>query len=131
MRRRAASLTLNVRLDMRNTWLILLTSFLFFASAAVQASGGTGEYNLPWGFRGEAIFYHSCGMADYCWVAEVRTLKDRRAIASLHCDGEQLLYRLAEKSEEQVLSATCEEANTLDKPKQIRAVLMRILKRSK
>lgn len=121
----------HVRLDMRRTLLIFVVIFLSDVPTSASASAGTGEYRLPWGFKGESIFYHSCGMADDCWVAEVRTLKNRQAIARLHCDGEQLLYRIDAKSEEQVLSATCDETNRIDKPEQIRAMFLRILKRDK
>jgi hypothetical protein len=56
--------------------------------------GGASEYQMPWGFKGERLYYLSCGLADECWEAKVREPKTKRLVATLRCDGSKLFYSI-------------------------------------
>lgn len=49
--------------------LLLLT-----AEGTAKAQSG-GSYKLNWDVPGEELIYRSCGCADACWVAEVRSVR--------------------------------------------------------
>jgi len=77
----------------------------------VLASGGTGEYELDWPVRGEFLAYHSCGCADACWVAEVRSRRTKAVKARLRCDCEKLYFYRHGREAEQKISDSCSSIN--------------------
>ena len=76
----------------------LVALVLFWVVSSANAAGGTGVYELPWLNSQETLEYHSCGCADSCWVAEVRSRKTRQLKAKLRCDC-KLLYLTLDGSE--------------------------------
>ena len=109
------------------TYVAIIASCGVFAA---YASGGTGEYKLPWTGRGEVLAYRSCGCADSCWVAEVRNIKSGAVKAKLRCDCEKLHFRVQTRGPEQLYAESCSVINeATDKPKAIREEMDRLLSR--
>lgn len=99
---------------------VFVTVVALIAVAGANASGGTGEYRLDWPVKGEILAYHSCGCADSCWVAEVRSVRSKSAKARLRCDCERLLFSRPPQKPEQVVADSCSRINdSEDKPKAI------------
>ncbi|QLI80338.1 hypothetical protein HZU75_01640 [Chitinibacter fontanus] len=69
------------------------------------ASGGTPPSPLDWPNQREVLWYHSCGCADACWVAELRNRKNQQIKARLRCDCEQVFFRLGKQPEQQYASS--------------------------
>lgn len=104
------------------------TVVLFLALAAigsVHAQSGH-PYKLNWAVPGEELIYRSCGCADSCWVAEVRSLKQKKRIkATLRCDCEKL-YFSGTKGTETMVSADCNAFDGDDKMEQIAQRIMEL-----
>ena len=85
-------------------------------AALVLAAGGAcaqsgRPYKLDWTVPGQELVYRSCGCADSCWVAEVRTAeRARRVVAALRCDCEKLYFSDV-KGVERMVSETCAPLN--------------------
>ncbi len=101
-----------VKLKMNQTFTFkAIVLALFILPCITQASGGTGEYELPWPIKSESLIYHSCGCADSCWVAEVRDRQNHRVLFTLRCDCEMLFFS-AGNSGERPLNESCKVVNT-------------------
>lgn len=88
------------------------------------ASGGAGEYELPWSNKHEFLRYRSCGCGDACWVAEVRDRKTQRVISRLSCDCTSLSYANDGRMRERPLHESCEDMNaSANKPALIKEKL--------
>lgn len=92
---------------MKSIFLLLLMVF----AEVCQASGGTGEYALPWAGEGEVLMYHSCGCADSCWVAEVRVRGTDEVRGRLSCDCQSLAYAPDARGPATSLHESCEPIN--------------------
>jgi hypothetical protein len=108
------------------------------ASAPAQAAGGTGTYALDWSHAGETLQYRSCGCADSCWVAEVKSQRTHKTLAALRCDCTRLLARVPARPGKGVgpntpeieQAPSCSAVNESgDKPKAIREALEHLLGR--
>lgn len=98
---------------------------LSLAGVNAQAAGGTGEYDLDWPVRGERLAYHSCGCADACWVAEVRSRQSRAVTSRLRCDCQKLYFWLPGRAE-QVVAEDCSATNNQHKPEAIGEHMLRL-----
>jgi hypothetical protein len=84
------------------------------AAGNVHAQSGH-RYKLNWNVPGEELTYRSCGCADSCWVAEVRSTKYKeRAVATLRCDC-QKLYFSDVRGKEAIISESCAPFDEDDK----------------
>lgn len=75
--------------------------------ALAMASSGTGIYTLAWPYPSEVIEYHSCGMADACWVAELKDTAHGDIKIRLRCDGEKLYITLGSQKAEALYRDSC------------------------
>jgi len=91
------------------------------------AAGGTGQYGLPWNVDGQVLEYHSCGCADSCWKAEVRSTRTKAVLATLRCDCEHLYFSTTRFADEQQVPRACTDLD--DKPTFIRQMLEELLAR--
>ncbi|NVM75978.1 hypothetical protein FHW83_001765 [Duganella sp. SG902] len=81
-------------------------AFLLLATGGVFAQSGA-SYKLDWNVKGQELIYRSCGCADSCWVAEVRSLRQKkRVVAALRCDCEKLYFSDA-AGKERMVSESC------------------------
>jgi hypothetical protein len=107
---------------------IYFMPFTLTITASALASGGTGEYELAWPVRGEILAYHSCGCADSCWVAEVRTARTNAVKSRLRCDCEKLYFSPGE-ADERIVAESCNSINdAANKPDAIRRDMAHLLK---
>lgn len=81
--------------------------FYLFLPALAVASSGTGIYTLPWPNPSEVLEYHSCGMADACWVAELKDTAHGDVKIRLRCDGEKLYLPLGSPKVEKLYRDSC------------------------
>ncbi|MDD5365900.1 MAG: hypothetical protein PHR30_11210 [Gallionellaceae bacterium] len=125
------TMTLNVNVkphNMQAPQFAALVIGAMFVSINVHASGGTGEYELDWPARGEILVYHSCGCADSCWVAEVRSVRPKTVRSRLRCDCEKLYFSHPGRSRERIVSDSCRGINeSKNKPDAIRRNMERLL----
>jgi hypothetical protein len=107
----------------------LATLLLLGMSIPCFASGGTGEYELPWPYMQEVLMYHSCGCGDSCWVAEVRERKTRKVLARLSCNCRSLSYSKNGRTPEVPINESCEGMNeSTDKADQIKNKIKQLRK---
>lgn len=71
-------------------------------------------YKLNWDVPGEELIYRSCGCADACWVAEVRSVRKKTVKATLRCSCDKLYFSKG-KGLERVVSGDCDEFNQVGK----------------
>jgi len=88
--------------------LLLLT-----AEGTANAQSGR-SYKLNWDVPGEELIYRSCGCADACWVAEVRSVRKMGSKAALRCDCEKL-YFSEDNGLEITISDDCKEFSQVGK----------------
>ena len=100
------------------------------ATTSLFASFPSVEYRLPWHYKGERLYYRSCGAADACWVAEVRETKTKQVKARLRCDSTKMFYSVGNTLKELPFSESCDTANTDEKFKIIPKLLQKILQRT-
>ena len=117
--------------SMQRIFTIILISVTFIFFALPSASGGTGEYRLSWDVNGEGLFYRSCGLADACWVAEIRDLTNDICKAKLRCDGDKLYFTLGPDGSEDEYAASCLKTNNPHKPDRIREIFLQILQKER
>ncbi|WP_343650721.1 hypothetical protein [Herbaspirillum sp.] len=109
---------------------ISLLAFILSASTE-QASAARGEPITRidgWKPTTEILEYHSCGMADMCWVAELRNKKTRKRIAALRCNGEKL-FSILGREPEKIAAANCHAFEDKDKFEQIPRAFRTLLNR--
>jgi hypothetical protein len=98
------------------------------STATASASGGTGEYPLPWSVKIEKLMYRSCGCADLCWTAEVRNTQTKKNQSRLHCDCEKLTFSKP-GTPDHVVANSCSAINDSDdKPAAIRKTMESLLR---
>lgn len=101
---------------------------LLFALAS-PALWAAGTYPLDWGRPGETLQYRSCGCADSCWVAEVKSRRTGQTLARLRCDCERLFSQVGVRGAEVERAPSCSAfEGTADKPDVIRQALEELLK---
>jgi hypothetical protein len=117
-------------------WLSFILLGVLASVLAVQASaaGGTGVYELRWSKATELLEYRSCGCADACWVAEVRSRKTRHLKARLRCDCEKLFSSVGTRNSksaktEKIQSQSCTAFENADKAEAISKALEQLLGR--
>ena len=98
-------------------------------AAGAHAASGTGPSTLPWKTQGEVLQYRSCGCADACWVAEVRSVPGKALKARLRCDCERLHFSVGAKGAERVYAPSCEASEGPGKPQWISQTMQRLLAR--
>ena len=107
---------------------VLAFMLLAFTGQAIAARGKPITRIDEWKPTTEILEYHSCGMADMCWVAEVKNKKTKRRVASLRCDGEKL-FSILGKHPEIVAAENCHlfenESKFQEIPKALRTLLNR------
>lgn len=109
------------------TRLICMLAALLLFPFSASAAGGTGKSTLPWERPGEVLEYHSCGCADACWVAEVRSITSHVLLARLRCDCEHLYFSVGARGKEESDVHSC---SVLDnKPEFIRETLEKRFKK--
>lgn len=84
--------------------------FLALAAAGGASAQSGHQYKLDWSVPGEELIYRSCGCADSCWVAEVRSIRKKTVKAKLRCDCEKLYFSSASDAE-RVVSESCDAFN--------------------
>lgn len=99
---------------MRSTQLFIL-SFLTLYGGFANASSDPQLYTLKWPVKGEQLTYRSCGCADGCWVAELRTGNRKRLKAKLQCDCSSLYVTYPMNEAEQKRAESCPMNNGPDK----------------
>ncbi|WP_374278357.1 hypothetical protein [Azonexus sp.] len=94
----------------------LYAAFVFLLLAEIgNANAQSGHpYKLNWEIPGEELIYRSCGCADACWVAEVRSVRKMTVKATLRCDCEKLYFSEG-KGLERIVSADCNEFSQVGK----------------
>ena len=109
-----------------------LTKLLLLSTASTCfASGGTGEYELPWPHKNEVLMYHSCGCADSCWVAEVRERKSKQVLDRLSCNCTSLSYSKGKGKRDMPIHESCEAMNeSTNKSGLIKAKIEQLRKRT-
>jgi hypothetical protein len=117
-------------------WLSFILLGVLASVLAVQASaaGGTGVYELRWSKATELLEYRSCGCADACWVAEVRSRKTRALKARLRCDCEKLFASVGTNNSksariEKIHAQSCVAFENADKAEAISKALEQLLGR--
>jgi hypothetical protein len=103
---------------MRPTKLPILCVLTLYAGYA-QPSSEPQLYMLPWSAKGEQLTYRSCGCADQCWVAELRTGKRKRLKAKLRCYCSSLYVTYPANMAEQKRSESCSMNDDPDKMAEI------------
>jgi len=66
--------------------------FVLFAEIGNAKAQSGHPYKLNWDVPSEELIYRSCGCADACWVAEVRSVRKMTVKATLRCDCEKLYF---------------------------------------
>ena len=90
---------------MRPTQLFILSLLTLYGFA--NASSYPQPYTLNWPVKGEQLTYRSCGCADECWVAELRTGNRKRLKAKLRCDCSSLYVTYPADTAEQKRADSC------------------------
>jgi hypothetical protein len=103
--------------------------FLLFAGISINAFGGHEIQELDWNNPTETLKYHTCGCADSCWVAEVRSRKTNQLKARLACDCEKLYVSLDAKTPDRIYKNDCSEFETDEKFKKIPRAMKSLLNR--
>jgi len=106
---------------------VLLAASSVFIGEAV-ASSGNAIVRLDWEPRSEILEYYSCGAADACWVARVKSKASNYRIAELRCDSEQLFAKVG-KHPEAVVADNCRKFETEGKLREIPSALRLLLNR--
>ena len=88
--------------------------FVLFAEIGNAKAQSGHPYKLNWDVPSEELIYRSCGCADACWVAEVRSVRKMTVKATLRCDCEKLYFSEG-KSLERIVSADCNEFSQVGK----------------
>lgn len=91
---------------MRSTQLFILSLLTLYGSFA-NASSDPQLYTLKWPAKGEKLTYRSCGCADACWIAELRTGNRKRLKAKLRCDCSGLYVIHPVNAAEQKRAESC------------------------
>jgi hypothetical protein len=102
---------------------------LLFSGFSINAFGGHEIQELNWNNPTETLKYHTCGCADLCWVAEVRSRKTNQLKAKLACDCEKLYVRLDAKKSDRIYKNDCSAFETDEKftliPRTMKSLLNR------
>jgi hypothetical protein len=110
----------------------LMSIFIFFGfSSIATAACCDGISKLEWKNSAEILEYRSCGCADSCWVAELRSKKTRRLKARLRCDCEKTYFsidpgKIGGKSE-RIYEGNCTRFENDDKFETINEEMKKIL----
>ncbi|MCI1013771.1 hypothetical protein HWE04_07895 [Herbaspirillum sp. C7C2] len=109
---------------------VFLLAFILSASTeqAFAARGKPITRIDGWKPTTEILEYHSCGMADMCWVAELKNKKTRKRIAALRCNGEKL-FSILGREPEKIAAANCHAFEDKDKFEQIPRAFRTLLNR--
>lgn len=91
---------------MRSIVLVILSLLTLYGGFA-DASSDPQLYALEWRVKGEQLTYRSCGCADSCWLAELRTGKRKRLKAKLWCDCSSLYVVYPVNAAEQKRAESC------------------------
>lgn len=91
---------------MRPTQLFILSLLLLYGGYA-NSSSYPQRYTLAWPVKDEQLTYRSCGCADDCWVAELRTGNRKRLKAKLRCDCSSLYVTYPVNAAEQKRAESC------------------------
>jgi hypothetical protein len=109
---------------------IAIITCLFSVALSAATYGESGHlYKLPWNNPTEVLEYCSCGCADSCWTAEVRTKKTKSLKAKLRCDCEKLYVFIPEEHAERVYQENCSAFENDYKMEIIKKSLEKILNR--
>jgi hypothetical protein len=103
---------------MRSTQLFILSLLTLYVGLA-NASSDPQLYKLKWLVKGEQLTYRSCGCADECWVAELRTENRKRLKAKLRCDCSSLYVTYPVNAAEQKRAESCPMNDGPDKMAEI------------
>lgn len=71
-----------------------------------RAAGPHPKIKLDWDRAGEVLTYQSCGCADACWTAELKSAGKPKAM--LRCDCEKLYFSRG-KEAEHLIADSCRE----------------------
>lgn len=91
---------------MQSTQLFVL-SLLLLCTGIANASSDPQLLTLSWPVKGEQLTYRSCGCADACWVAELRTGSRKQLKARLRCDCSGLYVTHPVNTAEQKRAESC------------------------
>jgi hypothetical protein len=103
---------------MRPTQLLIL-SLLTVSGGLADASSDPQLSTLDWPVKSEKLTYRSCGCADACWVAELRTWNRKRLKAKLRCDCSSLYVTYPVNTAEQKRAGSCPMNDEPDKMAEI------------
>lgn len=110
----------------------LISIFIFFAfSVTASAACCDKTSKLEWGNSTEVLEYRSCGCADSCWVAEIKSKKTRRLMARLRCDCEKSYFSIGSSKiggrSERIYENNCSRFENDDKFKAINESMKQLL----
>jgi len=110
---------------------VAIVMLLGVHGGSATSSSNPQVYSLPWNAKGESLIYRSCGCADECWVAELKTRNSKRFIARLRCDCSSLYVTYPANSVEQKYADSCSALNDRpDKMSEISKEMKTIIERS-
>jgi len=119
---------------MHPTQLSILLVLTLYGSYAYSSSYPQ-RYTLAWAVKGEQLTYRSCGCADECWVADLRTGNRKRLKAKLRCDCSSLYVTYPVNAAEQKRAESCPMNDGPDKmaeiSKEMKAIVAGNQKRKK
>ncbi|MDD2933595.1 MAG: hypothetical protein PHO76_06875 [Methylotenera sp.] len=110
----------------------LISIFIFFAfSVTASAACCDKTSKLEWGNSTEVLEYRSCGCADSCWVAEIKSKKTRRLKARLRCNCEKTYFSIGSSKigggSERIYENNCSRFENDDKFKAINETMKQLL----
>lgn len=91
-----------------------------------MASYPNSIQKLKWAKKSEILEYHSCGCADSCWVAELKSKRTKKLKVRLRCDCEKLHVLSPKNKTETTYDIDCKVFENDDKFKAITSEIKKI-----